>query len=237
MSVDHHRVVFHRELATLERSVLSMFDLVVEMSDRAVEAVLNQDIELARMVIESDDRVDGRYLDVNQGLLNLIALQAPVASDLRLIAALLHTNVHVERMGDLAVNISKMVPLAGEEPPVDAEILDLVEMMGQQVHSQIEQAKMALANRDPGLAEHLVIEDDIIDDLNKRCFRRAIAVGTDEDRREWAIFMVLIARHLERIGDNTVDIGEQTAFVVTGQFREFTDASLGVGKNSPHHNL
>lgn len=214
-----------------------MFDLVIEMSDRAVEAVLNQDIELARMVIESDDRVDGRYLDVNQGLLNLIALQAPVATDLRIIAALLHTNVHVERMGDLAVNISKMVPLAGEEPPVDAEILDLVERMGKQVHSQIAQAKMALENRDPGLAEHLVVEDDIIDDLNKQCFRRAIAVGTDEDRREWAIFMVLIARHLERIGDNTVDIGEQTAFVVTGQFREFTDASIGVGKNSPHHNL
>lgn len=219
------RLVFHDELAALEQETLSMFDLVIEMTDRAIECVLNQDIELARMVIESDDRVDGRYLDVNQGLLNLIALQAPVASDLRLVAALLYTNVHVERIGDLAVNIAKLVPLAGEEPPVDSELLSLIERMEPHVRSQIEQAKLALAKRDADLAEHLVIQDDILDDLNKEIFKRALVIGTDEDRREWAMHMVLIARYLERIGDHTVDIGEQTAFVVTGEFREFTDAS------------
>lgn len=219
------RLAFHDELTALENEVLSMFDLVVEMSDRAMECVLNQDVELARMVIESDDRIDGRYLDVNQGLLNLVALQAPVASDLRLVFALLYTNVHVERIGDLCVNIAKLVPLAGEEPPIEAGLLKLIERMGPQVHSQIEQAKLALQNRDAGLAEHLVIQDDVLDDLNKEAFRKALAVGTDEDRREWAMHMVLIARYLERIGDHTVDIGEQTAFVVTGEFREFTDAS------------
>lgn len=219
------RLVFHDELASLENETLSMFDLVIEMTDRAIECVLNQDIELARMVIESDDRVDGRYLDVNQGLLNLIALQAPVASDLRLVAALLYTNVHVERIGDLAVNIAKLVPLAGEEPPVDSELLSMIERMEPHVRSQIEQAKLALQKRDADLAEYLVIQDDILDDLNKEIFRRALVIGTDEDRREWAMHMVLIARYLERIGDHTVDIGEQTAFVVTGEFREFTDAS------------
>lgn len=219
------RTVFHEELGQIEENVLSMFDLAAEMSDRAVEAVMNQDVELARMVIESDDKIDGRYLDANQSLLNLIALQAPVASDLRLIAALLQTCNHVERMGDLAVNIAKTVPIAGEEPPVDAEMLSLIERMGLQVNSQIGQAKIALANRDAALAENLVNEDDMIDDLNKEVFKRAIAIGTDEDRREWAMLMVLIGRHLERIGDNCVDIGEQTAFVVTGEFREFTDAS------------
>lgn len=219
------RLVFHDELAALEQETLSMFDLVIEMTDRAIESVLNQDIELARIVIESDDRVDGRYLDVNQGLLNLIALQAPVASDLRLVAALLYTNVHVERIGDLAVNIAKLVPLAGEEPPVDAELLGLIERMEPHVRSQIEQAKLALSKRDADLAEHLVIQDDILDDLNREIFKRALVIGTDEDRREWAMHMVLIARYLERIGDHTVDIGEQTAFVVTGDFREFTDAS------------
>jgi phosphate transport system protein len=225
MPTERTRTSFHEELASIEEMALSMFDLAAEMADRAVECVVNQDAELARMVIESDDRIDGRYLDVNQGLLNLIALQAPVASDLRLIAALLSTSNHVERMGDLAVNVAKTVSISGEEAPVDAEMLNLIERMGLQVHSQIEQAKQALANRDAKLAEHLVIEDDVIDDLNKLVFRRAIEIGTDEDRREWAILMVLIGRHLERIGDNTVDIGEQTAFVVTGEFREFTDAS------------
>ncbi|MGB0871605.1 MAG: phosphate signaling complex protein PhoU [Solirubrobacterales bacterium] len=227
MAIEKPRMVFQEDLSAIEDITLSMFDLAAEMADRAVEAVLNQDIELARMVIESDDKIDGRYLDVSQSLLNLIALQAPVASDLRLIAALLSTNNHVERMGDLAVNIAKAVPLSGEEPPVDAEILNIIERMGLQVRSQIEQAKQALANQDAKLAEHLVVEDDILDALNKDIFRRAIEIGTDEDRREWAILMVLIGRHLERIGDNCVDIGEQVAFVVTGVFREFTDASAG----------
>lgn len=231
------RISFHEELERIEQITLSMFDLAAGMSDRAVESVLNQDVELARLVIESDDQIDGRYLDVNQSLLNLIALQAPVASDLRVIAALLNTINHVERMGDLAVNVAKTVPLAGEEPPVDAEILNIIERMGLQVHSQIVQAKHALANRDAELSEALVKEDDEVDRLNREIFRRAIEIGTDEDRREWAILMVLIGRHLERIGDNCVDVGEQTAFVVTGEFREFTDAST-VGKGAPtRHSL
>lgn len=228
MAIEKPRMVFQEDLAAIEETTLSMFDLAAEMSDRAVESVLNQDVELATMVISSDDKIDGRYLDVNQSLLNLIALQAPVASDLRLIAALLSTNNHVERMGDLAVNVAKTVPLTGEEPPVDAEILNIIERMGLQVRSQIEQAKQALANKDAKLSEHLVVEDDILDQLNKDIFRRAIEIGTDEDRREWAILMVLIGRHLERIGDNCVDIGEQVAFVVTGEFREFTDASASL---------
>jgi phosphate transport system protein len=225
------RIVFHEELANIEQTVLSMFDLAADMCDRAVESVLNQDIELATLVIESDDQIDGRYLDANQGLLNLIALQAPVASDLRVIAALLNTVNHVERMGDLAVNIAKSVSLTGEEPPVDAQMLDIIERMGLQVHSQIYQAKQALANRDAELSLALVKEDDELDRMNREIFRRAIEIGTDEDRREWAILMVLIGRHLERIGDNCVDIGEQTAFVVTGEFREFTDASGGSARS------
>jgi phosphate transport system protein len=195
------------------------------MAERAVESVLNQDVELATYVISDDDRMDGRYLDVHQGLLNLIALQAPVASDLRLIAALLHIIVHLERVGDLCTNISKLVPLSGHEPPTDPNVLELIERMGKQVGSQIEQAKLALEKRDADLAEALVVQDDLLDVLNRDVFQAAIDIGGDPDRREWAIYMVLVARYLERIGDHTVDIGEQTAFVVTGEFREFTDAS------------
>lgn len=218
------RIVFHEELASLERETLSAFDLVADMAERAVESVLNQDVELATYVISDDDRVDGRYLDVHQGLLNLIALQAPVASDLRLIAALLHIIVHLERVGDLCTNIAKLVPLSGHEPPTDPSVLGLIGRMGKQVSSQIDQAKLALQNRDADLAEALVVQDDLLDTLNRDVFQAAIDIGGDPDRREWAIYMVLVARYLERIGDHTVDVGEQTAFVVTGEFREFTDA-------------
>jgi phosphate transport system protein len=89
----------------------------------------------------------------------------------------------------------------------------------------LSQAKKAFEGRDVELARDLVRQDDLIDNLNKECFKIAVQVGDDADVREWAMTMMLVARALERIGDNAVDIGEQVAFVVTGLFREFEDAS------------
>jgi phosphate transport system protein len=97
--------------------------------------------------------------------------------------------------------------------------------MGKQGRTMISQAKKAFEGRDVELARDLVRQDDLIDDLNKECFQIAVQVGDDADTREWAMTMMLVARALERIGDNAVDIGEQVAFVVTGLFREFEDAS------------
>jgi phosphate transport system protein len=174
---------FQEELEGLERSALGGLDLVVQALDRALETVANQDVELASIVIADDDRIDGRYLEVHQGVLSLLALQAPVAGDLRIVAALLHVIKHVERMGD-----------------------------------QFER-------RDVAMAQDLVQQDDLIDHLNREVFHHALELGDEPDRREWAMHMMLVGRCIERIGDNAVDIGEQTAFVVTGLFREFEDAS------------
>ena len=112
---------FHEELARLETSALGGLDLVVEQLDRVMEALEHRDIELAQFVIVDDDRLDGRYLEVHQGVLSLLALQSPVAGDLRLVAALLHVIKNMERMGDQCVNIAKLIPLAGYEAPVRAE--------------------------------------------------------------------------------------------------------------------
>jgi phosphate transport system protein len=216
---------FQEELRTLETQALGALDLVVSALDRTMEALHHQDIELASIVILDDDRLDGRYLEVHQGVLSLLALQAPVASDLRTVAALLHVIKHAERMGDQCVNIAKMLPLSGHEPPVDHEILEKIEQMGRLARSEVEQAKQAFALRDVELAEDLVRQDEQLNCLNREIFRRAVEIGTDADRREWAMTMMLVSRALERIGDNAVDIGEQVAFVVTGLFREFSDAS------------
>ena len=180
------------------------------------------------MVIADDDRVDGRYLEVHQGILSLLALQAPVAGDLRLVAALLHTIKHIERMGDQCVNIAKLIPLSGYDAPVDGEVLDAILKMGAFARSEVVQSKAAFAGRDIALAEDLVRQDREINRLNRDIFRAAIEIGDDPDRREWAMHMTLVARALERIGDNAVDIGEQVAFVVTGLFREFSDSSRPV---------
>jgi phosphate transport system protein len=219
------RIHFQHELEQLESQALGALDLVISSLDRVMEALRHQDIELASIVILDDDRVDGRYLEVHQGVLSLLALQAPVASDLRTVAALLHVIKHAERMGDQCVNIAKVLPVSGHEPPVDPEMLERIEQMGRLVRSEVEQSKQAFSLRDVALAEDLVRQDEQVNQLNKECFRRAVEIGTDEDRREWAMTMMLVARALERIGDNAVDIGEQVAFVVTGLFREFSDAS------------
>ena len=219
------RIQFQEELAQLESHALGGLDLVLTALDRALESVRHQDVELASMVIADDDRIDGRYLEVHQGILSLLALQAPVAGDLRVVAALLHVIKHVERMGDQCVNMAKLVPLDGYEPPADQGLLDLIQRMGEQARQQVVQCGQAFARRDVEMALDLVRQDDVIDEQNREVFRRALELGDDIDRREWAMHMMLVGRCIERIGDNAVDIGEQTAFVVTGLFREFEDAS------------
>src|SRR5215210_3961541 len=219
------RVHYQEELAHLEARALDGLDLVVVALDRTTEAIEHQDVELAELVIADDDVIDGRYLEVHQAILTLLATQAPVATDLRLIAALLHVMKNIERMGDQCVNIAKLIPIAGHDPPSDQRILKNLVTMGHAVRAQIGQAKGAFAARDVGLARDLVRQDDLVDNLNRECFQLAIEIGDEHDRREWAMTMMLVARALERIGDNAVDVGEQVAFVVTGLFREFEDAS------------
>ena len=219
------RTHFQEELAGLERAALGGLDLVSNALDRALETIMNHDIELASMVIADDDRIDGRYLEVHQGILSLLALQAPVAGDLRVVAALLHVIKHVERMGDQCVNMAKLVPLDGHEPPSDQQMLDYIQSMGLQARQQVVQCGQAFERRDVLMAQDLVRQDDEIDRLNRAVFHHALELGDNPDQREWAMHMMLVGRCIERIGDNAVDIGEQTAFVVTGLFREFEDAS------------
>jgi phosphate transport system protein len=219
------RIHYQEELESLEARALDGLDLVAGQLDRAVEAVEHQDTELAELVIANDDVIDGRYLEIHQSILTLLATQAPVATDLRLISALLHLMKAIERMGDQCVNIAKLIPIAGHEPPADERIVKDIVTMGKQVRTQISQSKRAFAGRDADMARDLVRQDDLVDNLNKEIFRIALEIGDDHDRREWAMTMILVARAIERIGDNSVDIGEQVAFVVTGLFREFQDAS------------
>jgi phosphate transport system protein len=222
---EHARLHFQNELRGLEEQALGALDMVVNTLDRTLEALEHHDIELAAIVVNDDDRIDGRFLEVHQGILSLLALQAPVAGDLRTVAALLHVIKHAERMGDQCVNIAKVLPIVGNDPPADGAMLDRIFKMGRLARSEVAQAKQAFVLRDVSLAHDLVRQDDEINQLNRQVFRRAVEIGTDEDRREWAMTMMLVARALERIGDNAVDIGEQVAFVVTGLFREFSDAS------------
>lgn len=218
------RISFGEELATAERGLLQEGRLVQKQLARVMESLDARDAVLAQQVIDEDDMVDDVYLATDSRILNLIALQAPVAGDLRLVSALLHSNVHLERIGDLCVNVAKFVLNRHDYPSGTPMMLSLQEM-GARAQEMIGVALEAFAARSTELAERLPEMDDAIDRLNRGMLHHLREFVGDEDSYEWAIKLLLVARYLERIGDHAVDIGEQTSFLATGVFREFTDAS------------
>jgi phosphate transport system protein len=218
------RISFQEELEQLEVALRAEGDLVLRSLRGAVEAVCSQDDELADEVIAFDDDIDAQYAVVAQGIELLLARQTPVASDLRLVLALLHDNLHLERMGDLCVTIAKLTKLSHELAP-DSSMLDGFKEMGERAEQMIRVALRSLEERDRIAAESLLELDELIDRANRRVVHRLLEIGHDLEMREWGLRMILVSRCLERIGDHAVDVGEQTAYLVTGEFREFTDAS------------
>ena len=218
------RPQFQEQMEELEHSALGGLDMALGQLDRVLVAVETSDLRLAQFVIADDARIDGRYLEVHQGVLSLLALQGPVAGDLRLVTALLHVINNIERIGDQRVNIAKLIPLSVYEPSTGEVLLQRVLRMGALARHETAQAHRAFAERDGMLAESLAAQDLQVDRLNREIFRLAVQVAEDPQVREWAITMTHVARALERIGDNAVDIGEQAIFVATGQFRELASA-------------
>jgi phosphate transport system protein len=218
------RITFREELEDLETALQTEGELVLRSLRGAVEAVSTQDAELADEVIAFDDEIDEIYLEIESGIEQLLARQTPVATDLRLVLAALHSNLHLERMGDLCVTIAKLTKLSESLPP-DENLLDGFKEMGERAEQMIRVSLESLRHRDRERAESLLDLDELIDRANRRVVRHLLASGETEEQREWGLRMIIVSRCLERIGDHAVDIGEQTAFLVTGEFREFTDAS------------
>jgi phosphate transport system protein len=218
------RISFQEELSQLEAGLHTEAELVLRSLRGAVEAVCAQDDELADEVIAFDDDIDAQYAVVAQGIELLLARQTPVATDLRLVLALLHDNLHLERMGDLCTTIAKLTKLSHELAP-DTSMLDGFREMGERAEQMIRVALRSLEERDRIAAESLLELDELIDRANRRVVNRLLEIGHDVQMREWGLRMILVSRCLERIGDHAVDVGEQTAYLVTGEFREFTDAS------------
>jgi phosphate transport system protein len=213
------RTSFEERLEGLEAKLLQMGQLVQTQLDRTLEALDSFDTTLADEVIVRDDQIDRDYTEVEQEILRTLALQAPVATDLRLVAGVLHINAHVERMGDLCVNMAKFVRITKDYPPVP-EIQATLREMGGHAQKMLAAAMTCFARRDVDLAERLPILDQPLDRLNQEIFRQIERAGEDDGAREWASRMILVARYLERIGDHSVDIGEQVVFIVTGEVRE-----------------
>jgi phosphate transport system protein len=218
------RITFQEELDRTEASLQEEGELVLRALRGALNALWEQDAELSDEVIAFDDQVDALYFRIQGSIQALLARQTPVAGDLRLVLALLHANLHLERMGDYCVTIAKIVKLASEFEAEQA-LVDAFSDMGARAEGMIRVALDAFHNRDIDAAASLVELDELIDRANRRVVGEVLKLGSDPDRLEWGLRMITVSRCLERIGDHAVDIGEQVAYLVTGEFREFTDAS------------
>jgi phosphate transport system protein len=218
------RVTFQEELDQLEATLQEEGALVLRTLRGALNALGQRDVELADDVISFDDDVDRLYLHIENEIESLLARQTPVATDLRLVLALLHVNLHLERMADYSVTIAKLTKLVADVEP-DGMLLQSLQEMGERAEEMIRVALDSLANRDLEAAESLVDLDELIDRSNRRFVERVVEIVAEPGLREWVLRMVLVSRTIERIGDHAVDIGEQVAYLLTAEFKEFTDAS------------
>jgi phosphate transport system protein len=215
---------FHEELEAMELRLLELGELAAASVQNAVEAVIQHDDAGARRVIDGDDEIDQIYLELDLRMLSLLALQAPVAADLRLISVIIHSSLHLERIGDQAVNVAKMQQVT-RDLPANETILQQIGEMGDIVIEMVRTGMDALRRRDLELCQRLPMMDDPVDRLNRNMHFEVAKLADEPRALEWGMHMNLAARALERVGDNAVDIGEQVAFLVSGEFREFTDAS------------
>ena len=219
------RQSFSEELSQLEAGLQEEGDLVLRALRSALNALARGDEELADEVIVFDDEVDTRYLEIENGVQSLLARQTPVATDLRLVLAILRVNLHLERMADYCVTVAKLTKLMGGLNVADDTLAHSIEDMGQRAEQMIRVAMDAFAERDPERAQSLVELDELIDRANRNASEDVLSLGTSAEEREYGLRMLVVSRCVERIGDHAVDIGEQVAYLVTGEFREFTDAS------------
>jgi phosphate transport system protein len=218
------RVTFQEELEQVETSLQEEGEYVLRSLRGALNALEQQDAELADEVIAFDDEIDELYVAIQEGIQSLLARQTPVAVDLRLVLAVLHANLHLERMADYCVTVAKLTKLVAEFEP-DQALMEAFEEMGSRAEEMIRVALDTFSRRDLEGASSLVDLDELIDRANRRVVERVLELSADPAIREWGLRMIIVSRCLERVGDHAVDIGEQTAFLITGEFREFTDAS------------
>jgi phosphate transport system protein len=218
------RVEYQQSLDALEASVQELGSIVLRAFRGSLNALESQDVELCDEVVAFDDEIDVRYHQIERWVAELLAQQGPVATDLRLVLAILHDSIHLERIGDQSVTIAKLTKLAADLEP-RAELIDGLGEMGDRAEEMVRIALDSFAARDLARARSLPDLDELINRTNHRVTGQVLAMADTPGTQEWGMRMIVVARAIERIGDNAVDIGEQTAFLITGEFEEFTDAS------------
>ena len=214
-----HRPKFRHDLEALEEQMRAMAALSRNTLESSVQALLGSDVALCEKVIAGDDPIDVAYQQIEQHVLDVMGRQQPVASDLRLLVGMLHVALHLERIGDMAVDIAAAAR-SSLGLPASSDVLARLREMGDTASSMTDQAVDAFIQRDQAQCEQLAEQDDRIDDINRGMINQVLRFGDDPQRLEWALRMLQVSRYLERAADHAVDIAEQAWFLMTGELRE-----------------
>ncbi|MDO8688178.1 MAG: phosphate signaling complex protein PhoU [Dehalococcoidales bacterium] len=213
------RTVFHRHLREIQDDILAMGSMVSKAMLRSIEALKRRDMESAHQIIADDRKINNKRFEIEEKCVELIATQQPMASDLRIIVAILNIITEVERMGDYAAGISKIVIMIGDEPPLKP-LIDIPRMADQAV-DMLRRSLDAFVSRDAEAAKKIIAEDDMVDHLYDQIFRELLTfMGEDPKTITRATRLIWVAHNLERAADRVTNICERVVFVVTGKMEE-----------------
>ena len=206
---------FVEELEQLKTKLLEMSSLVEAAIQRSISAVIHKDRSAAEEVFRNEARINEIEIEIDEFAINLLALQQPMAADLRLIVAALKINTDLERMGDLSVSIAQRARSLMEEPVIKP-MIDIPHIAGL-VQSMVRKALDAFVNRDPDLARSVLASDDAVDSLRTACYHELVSfMEKDPQNIKQALDLLAVTRNLERIADHSTNIAEDVLFLVKG---------------------
>ena len=213
------RMVFHRKLRKIQDDILVMGSMVEKAISRSIEALKKGDLTLAQQVIADDLKINDKRFDIEENCIQLVATQQPMASDLRIIICMLNIITELERIGDYAEGIARIVVMIGDEPPLKP-LIDLPRM-AEKTEEMLGRSLDAFVNRDAEAARQITAEDDEVDNLYDQVFRELLTFMAEDPKTiTRATRLIWVAHNLERSADRITNICERVVFVVTGKIEE-----------------
>jgi phosphate transport system protein len=213
------RTTFHKKLSEIQDDVLTIGSMVEKAISRSIEALKNRDLTLAHQIIADDQKINQKRFDIEEKCIQLIATQQPMASDLRIIVAVLNIITELERIGDHAEGIAKIAVEIGDEPPLKP-LID-IPRMAEKTNEMLRRSLGAFVNRDAESAIKIAAEDDEVDNLYNQVFRELLVFMMDDPKTiTRATRLIWVAHNLERSADRVTNICERVVFVVTGKMEE-----------------
>ncbi|MGQ9546417.1 MAG: phosphate signaling complex protein PhoU [Dehalococcoidia bacterium] len=213
------RTAFHKKLREIQDDILAIGSMVSKAMLRSVDALKKRDLELAHQIITDDQKINAKRFEIEEKCIQLIATQQPMASDLRTIVSILNITTEIERIGDYAVGIARIVIMIGDEPPLKP-LID-IPRMAEQTIDMLQRSLNAFLNRDAEAARTIAAEDDVVDNLYDQVFRELLTFMAEDPKTiTRATRLIWVAHNLERAADRVTNICERIVFIVTGRMEE-----------------